>query len=36
VLVNKVALRKRLDVEGVVRRHVPQMKVAIEAELFKL
>jgi hypothetical protein len=36
VLVNTVKLKKRLDVEGVVKRHVPQMAAALEAEFKKV
>jgi hypothetical protein len=33
VLVSKVVLRKRLDVEGVVRRRIPMLSAAIEKEI---
>ncbi|MEF8767481.1 DUF6441 family protein [Candidatus Accumulibacter contiguus] len=33
VLVNKVNVRKRLDVEGVVRGRVPSLSAAIQKEI---
>jgi hypothetical protein len=33
VLVSKVTLRKRLDVEGVVRQRIPALRTAIEKEI---